>query len=181
MKRLGAIIAGGQSTRFGSDKALAMLDGKPLIEHVIDCLRKQVDQLVICGRKYPRCVSIADRPENDLGPLGGLNAALYFAQQNSFDLVVTAGCDVLPVPRFPDDLHGDKAAYIAGHYLFGIWPVSLSTTLAAYISEQSDRSMRGWIAAIAAQELPMTLDHQNFNTPEDLAQYTKNREVTVCQ
>ncbi len=35
VKLLGAVLAGGSSTRFGSDKALALLAGKPLIEHAI--------------------------------------------------------------------------------------------------------------------------------------------------
>ncbi|MFM2236672.1 MAG: MobA-like transferase domain, partial [Pseudomonadota bacterium] len=39
MKRLGAIIAGGKATRFGSDKAAAQLNGRPLIEHVAYGLR----------------------------------------------------------------------------------------------------------------------------------------------
>ena len=49
MKRLGAIIAGGKATRFGSDKAAALLNGRPLIEHVADGLREQVDALIVCG------------------------------------------------------------------------------------------------------------------------------------
>jgi molybdopterin-guanine dinucleotide biosynthesis protein A len=32
---LGSILAGGGSTRFGSDKALAQFAGRQLIEHVI--------------------------------------------------------------------------------------------------------------------------------------------------
>ena len=43
MKLLGAILAGGRSSRFGSDKAFALLNGKPLIDHVIAALAAQTD------------------------------------------------------------------------------------------------------------------------------------------
>ena len=33
MRILGAVLAGGASARFGSDKAMAQFAGKPLIEH----------------------------------------------------------------------------------------------------------------------------------------------------
>ena len=101
MRRLGAIIAGGKATRFGSDKAAAMLNGRPLIEHVADGLREQVDRLIVCGRAWPGMDGVEDAPFPDMGPLGGLNAALRYAQQNGFDIVVTAGCDVVPVAKFP--------------------------------------------------------------------------------
>jgi molybdenum cofactor guanylyltransferase len=179
MKRLGAIIAGGKSTRFGSDKGMAMLHNKPLIQHVIDGLQGQVDQTIICGRQWPNLVSIADRPEADLGPLGGINAALHFAQKNGFDTVITAGCDVLPIPKFPIDTPGGEAAYIAGHYVFGIWPVTLSAKLDAHLNEQSDRSMRNWIKTIAAKELPKMAEYQNFNTPENFNKYAKNGMPTL--
>jgi molybdopterin-guanine dinucleotide biosynthesis protein A len=96
MRRLGAIIAGGKATRFGSDKAAASLNGTALIEHVADGLRDQVDKLIVCGRAWPGMDWVEDRPFADMGPLGGLNAALHYAQQNGFDEVVTAGCDVVP-------------------------------------------------------------------------------------
>ena len=38
MSRLGAVIAGGRSSRFGSDKAMALWQGRPLIDHAIDRL-----------------------------------------------------------------------------------------------------------------------------------------------
>lgn len=95
---LGAIIAGGQSRRFGSDKALAEIGGKPLLDHVAEALRRQTDALIVCGREWPGATSIPDRPAPDQGPLGGLCAALRHAADNGFDAVLTAGCDTLPVP-----------------------------------------------------------------------------------
>ncbi|MBA3896663.1 MAG: NTP transferase domain-containing protein, partial [Sphingomonadaceae bacterium] len=59
---LGAVLAGGASRRFGSDKALAMRDGRPLIAHVVDALATQVDAVVVCGRDWGGLPSIADRP-----------------------------------------------------------------------------------------------------------------------
>ncbi len=49
----GAILAGGQSSRFGNtNKALALLDYKPLIQHVIDRLAPQVSDLILSGEPY---------------------------------------------------------------------------------------------------------------------------------
>ncbi len=47
MRVLGAIIAGGKSSRMGQDKALMVWRGKALIERVIERLEPQVDELVI--------------------------------------------------------------------------------------------------------------------------------------
>lgn len=48
MRMLGAILAGGRSTRFGSDKAMAMLpDGRTLMDHAIATLRPHVAQIVV--------------------------------------------------------------------------------------------------------------------------------------
>ena len=49
MKLLGLILAGGQSSRFGSDKAAALHQGRPLINHVADALRPHVDALAVAG------------------------------------------------------------------------------------------------------------------------------------
>lgn len=175
MKRLGAIIAGGKSTRFGSDKAAAMLNGRPLIEHVADGLRRQVDTLIVCGRAWPGMECIADHPFPDMGPLGGLNAALRYARQNGFDEVVTAGCDVVPVAQFPMERPDDRAVYIDGHYLFGVWPVALAARLEQHLRNQDNLSMRGWIDATGAQAIISADIYHNLNTPLALAEYAAQR------
>lgn len=171
MKRLGAIIAGGKATRFGGDKAAAMLNGRPLIDHVVEGLRKQVDHLIAVGREWPSLESVSDLPSADLGPLGGINAALQYAQTNGFDEVVTAGCDVLPVPEFQREQLDGRAIYVDGHYLFGVWSVELAPILEKHLSGQNNLSMRNWIAVIAAHPIGLADTFENFNTPSDLAQF----------
>ena len=177
MKRLGAIIAGGNATRFGGDKAAAMLDGQPLIEHVAEGLRKQVARLIIVGQEWPGILSIQDRPSAELGPLGGINAALHYAQQNGFDEVATAGCDVLPVAEFPPERLDGKAIYIDGHYLFGVWPVELASILDNHLMGQNNLSMRHWIAAIDAHAIKTTETFHNMNTPSDVEQYAAQKST----
>ncbi len=171
MKRLGAIIAGGRSTRFGGDKTEAQLNGRALLDHVADGLRDQADHLVVCGRAWPGIESLDDRPEPNLGPLGGISAALYFAQENGYSDVITAGCDVLPVPNFPANAGNPAAAYFAGQFLFGIWPASLCAALDHHLMQRSNLSMRHWIKTVGARELNSTLVFRNINSKADLSEF----------
>ena len=95
---LGAILAGGRSTRFGSDKALATLDGQALIDRVAEALAPQVDALIVVGRSHPGMTCIPDRPAPDLGPLGGIAAALHHAETHGFAQVLTVPCDAPSCP-----------------------------------------------------------------------------------
>ena len=47
MKKSAVILAGGFSRRFGSDKALVVLAGKPLVLHVINRVSKAVDEVLV--------------------------------------------------------------------------------------------------------------------------------------
>ena len=47
---LGAVLAGGQSSRFGSDKALAVLDGQTLLTRAVATLAQWCDTVVVVGR-----------------------------------------------------------------------------------------------------------------------------------
>lgn len=176
MKLLGAIVAGGRSTRFGSDKALAVLDGRPLIEHVIAGMAPQVDEILVCGREWSGLPSVPDRPRPDLGPLGGIAAALAYAGQHGFDMVLTAGCDVLPVPPDLAARLLPAPALFATQPLFGLWPVSLLPLIDRQI-EQDDRSLRGWASAAHARTVACELSFYNFNNAEELIYYkTRNLE-----
>jgi len=46
-KRTGIILAGGTAGRFGCDKGLLELDGKPLVLHVFDKIKDQVDEVIV--------------------------------------------------------------------------------------------------------------------------------------
>ena len=175
MNILGAIIAGGRATRFGGDKGAALLNGRAMIDHVADGLRPQCNALIICGRDWAGIETVADRPAADLGPLGGLNAALHFARSNGFDAVISAGCDILPVP----DFMGQTAGVIEGHYLFGYWPVSLAAVLDQHLVSQSNLSMRHWIATCGAAEIPSDTHFHNINTQADFLLYEASQGLVA--
>ncbi|MVZ96545.1 molybdenum cofactor guanylyltransferase [Sphingorhabdus sp. IMCC26285] len=168
MKILGAILAGGKSTRFGSDKAAAVLNNLPLIENVANALRNQVDELIVCGREWPNMRCITDRPVGDKGPLGGLNAALHFARDGGFDYVFSVGCDVLPIPQMPKMTDPNMACFVEDHFLFGLWPASLAPELDWHLEQQTNYSMRHWIETIGARPLPSQTTYFNINRPSDL-------------
>lgn len=172
MRILGAIIAGGAARRFGSDKGSALLDGKSLIDHVVEALHPQVEALVIVGRDWPGLTTLADRPVGGLGPLAGLNGALRHAQEFGLDGVLTAGCDTLPVPPdLAERLAGSGPAFVEGHYLIGWWPVQLAGLLEQHLGEDNNRSVRGWVARCEARGVPSSRPLYNLNTPDDLAAY----------
>jgi molybdopterin-guanine dinucleotide biosynthesis protein A len=166
--QLGAILAGGRSTRFGSDKAMAiMADGRTLIDHAMAGLAPHVTRVVICGRDG----GLPDRPAPDMGPLGGLNAALHHALEQGFAGVLTTGCDM---PFYPADLPaalmGKDAAVLKGQPLLGWWPATLAAQLDAHLAADNNRSIRGWIDRIGARVVDMPgLVLPNINRPEDLA------------
>jgi molybdopterin-guanine dinucleotide biosynthesis protein A len=178
MKTLGAVIAGGKSTRFGSDKAVAIVDELPLIDHVIMGLYRHADAIVIAGRDWRDFDAVLDGDYAGQGPLAGLLAALREAQTRGFDAVVTAPCDALPVPDLMP-LKGDIAAVIEGHWLFGFWPVSLADMLSHYLASQPDRSMRGWLSICGARTLPSPCLLYNFNTREDIIAYETSLGAAV--
>jgi molybdenum cofactor guanylyltransferase len=179
MTVLGAIIAGGQSRRFGADKAAALFAGKALIEHAIDALSPQIDALVIVGRTWGEYPSVDDHPFA-CGPLSGLCAALKCARDQGRTHVLTAGCDVLPIPpTLRSALEGDGAAVVAGQRLLGLWPSAMAEPLEAHIRAQSNYAanhapnyaLRHWIAISGARSVTLATPFHNLNTIEDLARF----------
>lgn len=173
MRLLGAILAGGQSRRFGSDKAEALLDGRPLIAHVAEALRRDCEALVVCGRSHATLPGLDDRPRPGLGPLGGLCAALVYGRDTGFDAVLTAPCDV---PDWPIDLLSHlsvrpPAAYLVELPVVGLWSCTLAERLEAHLERHEDRSMRAW--ARAANAVPVALGRPlaNINSLAELRAY----------
>lgn len=91
----GIILAGGQSRRMGSNKALLPFHGQPLIGRVAARLRPWFRQMVIVTHT-PEAFRFLDLPvvsdpAPGLGPLGGLQAGLAFSQST---VAFVAACDM---------------------------------------------------------------------------------------
>ncbi len=176
MRVLGAVLAGGRSRRFGSDKALAVFEGLPLRAHAVAALSGVTDRVIVCGRAMPDGSGIPDRPAPDLGPLGGLAAALALAAGAGFARVLTLPCDTPRVPAavLRTLLASDGAAYLADLPVVGIWPAMLSAQLDRRLAGDAERSIRGWAAVVGAQALvmPANLLPTNVNRPDDLSALT---------
>lgn len=168
MRVLGAVLAGGRSRRFGSDKAMALLDGTPLIEHAIAALAAQTEAVIVCGREWTDWV--ADRPAPDLGPLGGINAALHAAAERGFDAVLTVPCDA---PLLPGDLATHLAAmgsatFVEDMPVIGLWPANLAAGLDKHLEQAIDRSVRGWAKQVGAHRCLLDKSIPNVNSLTDL-------------
>ncbi|MEH3160410.1 MAG: molybdenum cofactor guanylyltransferase [Sphingomonas taxi] len=167
---LGAILAGGQARRFGSDKALVYVAGKRMVDRVAGQLARQCDVVILCGRQLAGFRSVPDRPAPDLGPLGGIAAALRVAADEGFAQVLTVPCDV---PDVPGDLLarlGEAPAYARDCPVIGLWPAALADRIDAFLAESDDRSLRAWARACGARATP-ALGLANINRPEDLAAF----------
>jgi molybdopterin-guanine dinucleotide biosynthesis protein A len=81
---LGAILAGGNSTRMGTEKALLPFKGRPMIQHAADTLSALFSEVVVVGGgkdKYGFLkLEVVPDVFEGCGPLGGIQAALNRAK-----------------------------------------------------------------------------------------------------
>lgn len=165
---LGAILAGGQAQRFGSDKAQALYEGARLIDRVAAALAAQCAEVVVCGREEPGFLCLPDWPRPGLGPLGGLAAALRHAAAEGFDFVLSAGVDVPDLPyNLVATLVGDDAAILESQPVVGLWPVAVAEALEAFLAD-SGRSLYRFADHIGARRVELAAALMNVNRPEDL-------------
>jgi len=101
----GVVLAGGQGRRMGGiDKGLVPLDGRPMVAHVLERLRPQVDEILINANQHHAEYAafgypvVADAIGGFAGPLAGLQVALA---QAAHPLLATVPCDS---PFLPADL-----------------------------------------------------------------------------
>jgi molybdopterin-guanine dinucleotide biosynthesis protein A len=166
---LGAVLAGGKSTRFGSDKALAEVAGHTLIAQAVDALAGWCDHVIVVGRKTAPAPTLPDWPAAGMGPLGGVAAALRFAQDAGYAQVLTCGVDSLGLP---DDLPAVLApapACLADQPVIGLWPASAAATVSAILESNARHSMLAFAEAIGARAVKSDHKPANINTPADLA------------
>ncbi len=191
----GVILAGGLSRRMGGgDKCLLRLGGRPILGHVIDRLRPQVDLLGLNANGDAKRFAefglpvFPDSIEGYAGPLAGVLAGMDWAAGQGADHIVTAAADT---PFFPTDYvvalrtarvadggplamamtpgEGDR---LDRHPTFGLWPVDLRDDLRQAL-EGGLRKVVAWTephgCARAIFHDRSTDPFFNINTPDDLA------------
>jgi molybdenum cofactor guanylyltransferase len=187
LKVLGVIIAGGQSSRMGTEKALLKLSGVTLLERVLSRLRLQVDEVALNANGdatrfgYHGLTVFADVLTDVGTPLAGLHAALARGATLGFDAVVTVPSDApfLPldlVAKLTDagEVTGAAHARSGGqdHYLTGMWTVKLAKPLEKLIRDDGMRRVQDFCAkARSRRAVWETVPYDpffNINTPEDL-------------
>jgi molybdenum cofactor guanylyltransferase len=79
----GAVLAGGESRRFGRNKALEPHGGKRLIDHCVETLRRHCDPMLVVANDLSLYYDVSATLIRDViphqGPLGGIYTALLFS------------------------------------------------------------------------------------------------------
>lgn len=181
----GVVLAGGLGRRMGGvDKGLQLLDGRPMVAHVIDRLSAQVDELVVnANQNLDRYAAfghrvVPDSIEGFAGPLAGLERGLAMA---SHPLVATVPCDS---PFLPEDLIRRLSSALAGgaadlavartgdqpHPVFCLCRRDLHAHLTTFLAE-GGRKIDRWYSALRVVEVDFSDEadaFDNLNTPDEL-------------
>jgi molybdopterin-guanine dinucleotide biosynthesis protein A len=166
---LGAVLAGGLSSRFGSDKALAEYRGHTLLAHAVDTLSGWCEHVIVCGRETAPAPTLPDWPRPGLGPLGGIAAALHHACDEGYEFVLTCGVDSIALPEDLPDLLRPAPAYLASQPVIGLWPASAVSAIENILHGEGSHSLRRFAEALGAREVRAPIDPANINTQADLA------------
>lgn len=164
MRTLGAVLAGGRSSRFGSDKALATLGGQTLLDHALAALRPHCDTVIMVGRDP----GIADWPRPGMGPLGGIAGALRHAAGEGFDQLLTAPVDCV---RLPADLRArlePAPACLETQPVIGLWPVAAIDALTVMLEDERDLAVRAFVRRTGARPVQSDFVPPNINSVADL-------------
>lgn len=184
----GLILAGGRSSRFGSEKAVAELEGAPLLVHVLSRLQPACALVAVSAREGSGAAALAvnlglpvlhDDPGGAEGPLAGVRAGLAWAAGQAAAGLVVLPCDAPFLPqdvavRLAEALENAPAAYAqspAGPQpLCSAWNVDLLARVEEALTDGGHPSVIGFLRGLGAQIISYTdeMAFRNVNRPADL-------------
>ena len=187
---LGVILAGGKSSRFGSNKSLSKLANNKLIEHVINKIDIYFPEILVVSNDSGLIIEnkkikiIEDCIKGYLGPLAGVLSAMKYANsfENKFKWIITFPCDtpfferliiekMIEKTTFPKE----KIYFIKDkkqrHNIFGLWSTSLESILEEDL-KNNFRKVDLWADKIGCNFIEKDIQNKNeflnINTKEDL-------------
>jgi molybdopterin-guanine dinucleotide biosynthesis protein A len=185
---LGVVIAGGRSVRFGGEKAVAQLGGKPLLLWAAQRLQRNCQAVAVNTRPGTATAALAqsaqlpvlhDLPGDAAGPLAGVHAGLVWAHSLNARALAVSPCDA---PLLPDELFerligaaGDGAAMAqtpdGRQPLCALWPLKALPTVAAALANGAHPPTWSVLESLGA--VPVHFEDAsafaNLNTAADLA------------
>jgi molybdenum cofactor guanylyltransferase len=182
-----ALLAGGQSLRFGGDKALAQLQGRPLLSYPLARLAGVGVETLIVTNRPAAYAQFNQRLVGDLlpgcGVLGGLYTALHYA---AGPWVLCLACDMPLVNRslveYMLTLRAGVDAVLPrlngqAEPLHALWARTCLEPIRAAL-ERGDRRVISFLPAVRVRYVseaeidsidPEHLSFLNVNTPDQLA------------
>ncbi len=162
------MLAGGRSSRMGTDKAWLDWNGVPLVVHVVDSVKAKAGGRVVVvaapGQDLPPGLDVVRDPEPHRGPLAGLMAGLKaLGEKRAF----VCGCDQPDAHAVVPELMAARAADVVA---FAGEPLgALYATRLANITEQREGSLKGFLATVDTEWLPgPRAELRSLNRPSDL-------------
>ncbi len=190
------VLAGGKSTRMGTDKAFVTFDGQTLLARALKAARSVTGDVYIVGsrEKFVEFAPVIEDEFPGCGPLGGIHAAL---DSSSSDLNVIVAVDLpLVTPALLQFLieraRDSKATVTAPKTARGWQPLcAIYRREFANLAETALRAGRYKIDALFDETRVFAISEdelrsggfgaeafRNLNTPEDLAgARAENREL----
>jgi molybdenum cofactor guanylyltransferase len=185
---VGLVLAGGRSLRFGGEKAVALLDGRPLLLWAAQRLKRSCENVAINVRPDTEAEALAkaeglptvyDAPGDAAGPLAGVKSGLIWAASVGARALAVSPCDA---PLLPDDLFArliagaeDGAAMaetVDGRQpLCAVWPVKALSLLQSALEGGAHPPTWRVLEQFGARKIRFENAEAfaNLNTREDLA------------
>ena len=186
---LGTVLAGGKSQRFGEDKSQAKLDGKVLIDYILNEISDEFKEILIVSNnkikfKNSDNISIIGDLKKDQGPLGGVLSAMKWIKEKNKDYKWISTFPV-DTPFFKKEilqnflreinLEESNLFFIKSnntrHNIFGIWSIDLMEKLEEDLNN-GKRKVELWANSVGVKVINMEFINEdpffNINTKDDL-------------
>ena len=192
---LGAVLAGGKSRRFGSDKSSVKLGDKSLIEHTISKIENNFKEILIITNNENIIFNnnnvflINDIIKGYLGPLVGVLTAMDWVKKNkkNYNWIATFPCDtpffdqsvIETIIKYPQKSTKKLFFLKSGnkrHNIFGLWSMELKDILLKDINN-GYRKVEEWANKVGSEIIEINSKNDNnflnINTKEDLEKAKK--------
>ena len=192
--RAAFVLAGGQSTRMGADKAFVQLEGRTLLAHALALAKSVTPDVRIVGspEKFAAFGEVVEDEFPQHGPLAGIHAALR-ASSSELNLMLAVDMPFVEVP-FLEYLFQEAARHESAMVTIPRAAGAWQTLCAVYrkpfadVAEQALRQGKNKIDPLFRETKIQILDEpaltkhnfslnmfRNVNTPEELEEAARLR------